>query len=160
MNMLLVIMIIKGVNQMNNNECCGNENCIADILKVILILQKNADCGECCLDTCDRGFLGCGTTPCLCNTRPVMLYTCCGNGLPWTMPTTKENVICGTEGVTCSSVFRIEKLDGNCATFRVLAANPDATSPNPYVTTNSFFTMNLSCSCVIRCLNDTYVECL
>ena len=28
----------------------------------------------------------------------------------------------------------------------------------PYVTTNSFFTMNLNCVCALRCLNDTFVE--
>ena len=25
---------------------------------------------------------------------------------------------------------------------------------------NSFFTINLNCVCIIRCLDDTYVECL
>ncbi len=66
-------------NNDNSNEC----QCINEILKVILILQKNADCGSCCLDTCDRGFLGCSVSTVSCNTRPVMLYTCCGNGTPW-----------------------------------------------------------------------------
>ena len=79
----------------------------------------------------------------------------------WSMPTTRENVVCGDEGVVCSSVFRIEKIDGCCATFRVLAANPDTTETNiPYVATNSFFTMNLNCVCSLRCLPDTFVECI
>ena len=73
-------------NNDNSNEC----QCINEILKVILILQKNADCGSCCLDTCDRGFLGCSVSTVSCNTRPVMLYTCCGNGTPWSMPIEKE----------------------------------------------------------------------
>lgn len=76
------------------------------------------------------------------------------------MPTTRENVVCGDEGVTCSNVFRVEKIDGCCATFRVLAENPDTTSIYPYVATNSFFTMNLNCCCVLRCLPDTYIECI
>lgn len=143
---------------------CNNQEsgCIAEILKVICVLQQNANCGDACLDTCDRGFLGCSATSLNCNTRPIMLYTCCGNGTPWTMPTTKENVTCGDVGVVCSSVFRIEKLDENCATFRVLAANPDTAEAAtiPYVATNSFFTMNLNCVCALRCLNDTYVECI
>lgn len=143
---------------------CNNTDgqCIAEILTVICILQQNANCSDSCLDTCDRGFLGNSTTCLNCNTRPIMLYTCCGNGTPWNMPTTKEAVVCGTEGVTCSSVFRVEKIDGNCATFRVLATNPDATevATIPYVATNSFFTMNLECCCSLRCLNDTYVECI
>ena len=142
----------------NNNEC----NCISEILSVILILQQNA-CGDSCLDTCDRGFLGCGSSTLSCNTRPVMLYLCGSNGdSPWIMPTTKTPDSCGDAGVTCSSVFRIEKLDGCCATFRVLADNPDPVEVTtiPYVSTNSFFTLNLNCCCAIRCLPDTFVDCI
>src|SRR5574344_1930606 len=148
------------VKKMNNNSR-STGNCINEILNVILVLQENA-CPDNCLDTCDRPMLGGGANCLNCNTRPVMLYTCCGNGTPWSMPTTKDDVICGTTGVTCSNVFRVEKIDGNCATFRVLADNPDETeiATQPYVATNSFFTMDLSCCCVLRCLKDTYVECI
>lgn len=143
----------------NNSENCA---CIAEILTIINVLQRNAECSESCLDTCDRGALGCSATTLGCNTRPVILYTCCGNGTPWSMPTTRENVVCGDEGVVCSNVFRVEKIDGCCATFRVLADNPDPTEATtiPYVATNSFFTMDLSCLCVLRCLPDTFVECI
>lgn len=144
-------------NNNENNDC----RCISEILAVISILQQNANCSDACLDTCDRGFLGCGTTSMTCNTRPIMLYTCCGNGIPWTMPTTKTDGTCGTDGVTCSSVFRVEKIDGCCATFRVLAPNPETNEVAiPYVATNSFFTMNLNCVCCLRCLQDTYIECI
>ena len=147
----------------NNNSCDSNEckNCVAEILQVILILQQNA-CPENCLDTCDRPMLGGGSSCLICNTRPVMLYTCCGNGAPWSMPVSKDSqATCPDERLCeCSSVFRIEKIDGNCATFRVLADNPDRACLNPYVATNSFFTMNLDCCCVCRCLADTYVECV
>lgn len=145
---------------------CNNEStdcrCIAEILTVIAILQKNAVCPDSCLDTCDRGFLGCSASTVGCNTRPIMLYTCCGNGTPWSVPTTRDNVTCGDEGVVCSSVFRVEKIDGCCATFRVLAENPDPTqvATEPYVATNSFFTMNLNCVCSLRCLQDTFVDCI
>lgn len=146
----------------NNNTDNDSCKCIAEILTVINILQQNANCNDACLETCDRGFLGCGATTLNCNTRPVMLYTCCGNGTPWSMPTTRENVTCGDAGVTCSSVFRVEKIDGCCATFRVLAPNPDTAEAAtiPYVATNSFFTMNLNCVCSLRCLPDTIVECI
>ena len=143
---------------------CNNEStdcrCIAEILTVIAILQKNAVCPDSCLDTCDRGFLGCSASTVGCNTRPIMLYTCCGNGTPWSMPTTRDDSVCGDEGVVCSSVFRVEKIDGCCATFRVLAENPDPTqvATEPYVATNSFFTMNLKCVCSLRCLQDTFVD--
>lgn len=153
---------------MNNTEnCCGNNNSIADILKVILILQQNA-CPESCLDSCDRPMLGGGPNCLICNTRPVMLYTCSGNGCPWSMPVSKDlTTVCSNPQVNncsyeCSNVFRVEKLDGNTATFRVLIQNPEESCCNsqPYLATNSFFTMDLSCCCVIRCLNDTYVDCV
>ena len=153
---------------MNNTEnCCGTSNSIADILKVILILQQNA-CPESCLDSCDRPMLGGGPNCLICNTRPVMLYTCSGNGCPWSMPVSKDlTTVCSNPQVNncsyeCSNVFRVEKLDGNTATFRVLIQNPEESCCNsqPYLATNSFFTMDLSCCCVIRCLNDTYVDCV
>lgn len=137
---------------------CNNTDtrCIAEILTVICILQQNANCSDSCLDTCDRGFLGNSTNCLSCNTRPIMLYTGSGNGTPWAMPISKE-----PDGPT-STVFRVEKVDDNCCTCRVLADNPDTTESAtiPYVATNSFFTMNLSCVCAIRCLQDTYVECI
>ena len=139
----------------NENSDC---KCIAEILTVIRILQHNASCcGDSCLDTCDKGFLGNSTNCIGCNTRPIMLYTCCGNGVPVSMPISKN-----PDEETTSSVFRVEKIDGCCATFRVLATNPDQTevATIPYVATNSFFTMNLNCCCMLRCLNDTYVECI
>ena len=142
--------------QNGEKECC-----LAEVLEVINVLQRNAECNDACLETCDRGFLGCGTTTFTCNTRPVVLYTCAGNGTPFSMPITRENVVCTDEGVTCSNVFRVEKVDGCCATFRVLANNPDDTTGSiPYVTTNSFFTMNLNCLCALRCLPDTFVDCV
>ena len=79
------------------------------------------------------------------------------------MPVTKDATTnCSGEaiGETCSTVFRVEKIEGNCATFRVLAPNSDTTSLNPYVTTNSFFTMDCDCLCCIRCLSDCYVDCV
>jgi hypothetical protein len=141
---------------------CNNEteqNCVCEILKVILALQQNA-CPDTCLDTCDRPMLGGGPNCLICNTRPVMLYTCCSGSTPISMPTTKDVQAASTASVTTSSVFRVEKIEGNCATFRVLADNTDSTSLNPYVATNSFFTMNLNCCCMCRCLSDTYVECV
>ena len=148
-----------GLHMCNNNR---DESCIAEILTVISVLQQNASCSDSCLDTCDRGFLGCSTTSLNCNTRPVVLYTCSGNGVPFSMPTSKEDIICSDLGATCSNVFRVEKIDGNCATFRVLQPNPDTTEATsfPYAATNSFFTMNLNCVCAIRCLQDTYIECI
>lgn len=153
--------VLERVNKMNNNTN-GSGNCINEILSVILVLQENA-CPDNCLDTCDRPMLGGGANCLVCNTRPVMLYTCSGNGIPWSMPTTKDvTTNCSGEpiGDACSTVFRVEKVEGNCCTFRVLASNPDQTSLNPFVTTNSFFTMDCDCLCAIRCLSDCFVDCV
>ena len=131
-------------------RCNNCDNCIADILKVILILQQGANQMDPCLETCDRGFLGQQCCPACYNTRPITLYTCCGgNNTSLSMPISKSP----TETVT-SNVFRIEKMDDCCATFRVLIVNDDGT----YTSTNSFFTINLDCLCIIRCLDDTLVE--
>lgn len=151
---------------MNNCET-ETTNSIADILKVILILQQNA-CPETCLDSCDRPMLGGGPNCLICNTRPVMLYMCSGNGCPLSMPVSKDSTaVCANPQLNscsneCSNVFRVEKLEGNAATFRVLAPNIEdgCCNTKPYIGTNSFFTMDLGCCCCIRCLNDTYVDCV
>ena len=137
-------------NNQDRNNCCNN--CLADVLKVILILQESAECGDSCLDTCDRGYLGQQFSAIFYNTRPVVLYTCNTGSTPLEMPISKSP----TE-TTTSSIFRIEKLDECCATFRVLVATTveDVTT---YTSTNSFFTINLDCLCVVRCLDDTFVD--
>ena len=98
--------------------CNKDSNCIGDVLKVICVLQRNADCGEACLDTCDRGFLGFSPTTFNYNTRPISLYLCGSNSTPLAMPISKSP----TETET-STVFRVEKCDDECATFRVLTPN-------------------------------------
>lgn len=147
-------------NQNNNCNTCETNNCIAEILQVINVLQSNA-CPDNCLNSCDRPALGGGNNCVVCNTRPIMLYMCGSNGTPLSMPTTRTNTVCtDATSENCSNVFRVEKVDGCCCTFRVLAANTDETSPYPYVGTDSIFTMNINCLCCLRCLNDTYVECI
>ena len=146
---------------MCNNNNNGETSCITELLNVILVLQQNA-CPEGCLDSCDRPVLGGGPNCLICNTRPIMLFTCGSNGTPWSMPTSKDcERNCSGEPTsnTCSTVFRVEKVDGNCCTCRVLAINPDTCS-NPFIATNSFFTINLDCVCAVRCLSDTFVECV
>jgi len=138
----------------------NNTNSLAEILSVILVLQQNA-CVDSCLDSCDRPMLGGGPTCLVCNTRPVMIYTCGNGSIPWSMPVTKDSTAtCEGNSTTCSTVFRVEKIEGTCCTFRVLQDNPDTTSLYRYVTTNSVFTMDLGCVCALRCLTDTYVECV
>lgn len=126
----------------------NNKN-ISETLNFIVTLQKNACCNDNCIDSsCTRPFLGpVGTTICF-NTRPVTLYTCCTGAL-WEFP----YEINGTEGT--STIFRVENVEGNCATFRVLIPNTvgDETT---YTLSNSYFTIDLSCVLALQCLADTY----
>lgn len=139
---------------MCNNEERNNENCIAEILKVIFVLQQSVTSNDTCLESCDRGFLG-QNSACFFNTRPIVLYTKGSNGVPLSMPTAKV----ATSDLT-SIVFRVEKIEGGCATFRVLEPNTDTSSISTYVATNSIFTITTDCICAIRCLEDTFVECI
>jgi len=136
---------------MNNKEC--NETSICKILNFILELQRQADNTSFDDTGCDRPCLGPNISNGLVfNTRPITLYSC-STGALWTMPYTLN----GTDGE--STVFKVQKVDDCCATFEVLAPNPDTTNPLlPYVGTNSFFTIDLNCVLAIRCLNDTYTN--
>lgn len=152
---------------MCNNDNPTEGNCIAEILNVINILQRNAS-PENVVDSCDKPSLGGGNSCLVCNTRPVMIYTCCGNGVPFSMATSKDVVTaCSApeeliKNNECSSVFRVEKVEGNCCTFRVLAPNPDfdSCSRSPFISTNNFFTFDLKCCCCVKCLSDCFVDCI
>jgi hypothetical protein len=75
-----------------------------------------------------------------------------------------------TECTKFSDVFRVEKIDECCATCRVLKRkkkhhemeerheeDDDEERPE-FESTNSFFTVDLHCVCIIKCLDDTFVE--
>ena len=126
-------------------------NCILNLLKVIDLLQRNSS-NDCSFEFgCDKPYLG--PTPSLVcyNTRPINLYNCT-TGCRWSFPYTLGSVN-GT-----SSIFRLENLEGNCCTCRVLAQNPDTSSSEPYVLTSTFFTINLDCVSAIKCLPDVLVS--
>ena len=130
-----------------NSNSSSKCNCIAEILKVINILQSEVCPGDTCLETCTRAYFGTNSSIDF-NTRPVTLYTCDSNSV--SMP------ISNTPGEeTTSNIFRVEKVDGCCATLRVLVYNSGSST---YTATNSFFTINTDCCCAIKCLADTYVE--
>ena len=120
---------------MCSNQDESKRNCLTNILDTILCLQEKK---ETCLEDggCDKPYLG--PTPSLVCTASYQV---------------------GGETRT-SSVFRVENMDGNCCTCRVLAPNPVTTTDEPYVATSSFFTINLDCVSAIKCLADTYVEML
>ena len=123
---------------------------IRETLNFILTLQKNACCNDACQEGCTRPFLGPGVNSTCYNTRPITLFTCC-TGTNWTFPY-ELNGEAGT-----STVFRIENVEGNCATFRVLV--PTTTDEDTtYAFSNSFFTIDLSCVLAMQCLADTFAN--
>lgn len=133
---------------------CGNnnfqENCLAEIFETILMLQQQDN--TCDIENgCTKPFLGPINNIICFNTRPITIYSCCENTL-WTMPYTLNGVS------STSSVFRIENLDDECATFRVLAVTDPTAVPAVYTSTNDFFTIKLSCIGSIKCLSDTNIS--
>lgn len=131
-------------------NCSDNSNCsscISDILRKILVLQKqDFDCDN--FIGCDKPFLGPIVNNVCYNTRPIQLYICC-NGNPWTFDYTTS------EGTASSDVLRVEALDDCCCTCRILSLD---NTTNNYVSTGQFVTIDLNCCGAIRCLADTYVD--
>ena len=119
---------------------CNNENnsCLSNILEKILLIQHIDNTRT---NGCTKPFLG-EITNTLANTRPINLYCCCTNSI-WTMPYNYN----GTVGE--SSVFRIESINENTATFRILIQED-----NNYTATNNFFTIDLKYISCIKCLDD------
>lgn len=136
----------------NDKNNSNEDNYMYDILKTILILQKESNAPEGCLDACDKKCLGCTAISCLFNTRPITIYTCGCCNTPLAMPISKDP----TE-TTTSNIFRIEKLDKNTATFRVLVPTTEE-GVTTYTAVNSFFTIRLDCICTLKCLGDTLVD--
>ena len=128
---------------------CSNGNCsscISDILKRILLLQKQESSCE-SFAGCDKPFLGPIIQSTCYNTRPIMLYNC-ATGNPWTFEYTNS------EGATVSTnVLRCEAIEDCCCTCRLLDSSTDT-----YTSTNNFVTIDLKCCGSIRCMSDTFID--
>ena len=128
--------------------CCEeNNNCVGDLLRRIVLLQRQ-DCDSTIPSGCDRPFLGPTRTIDCYNTRPISLYNCCTGEL-WSFTYTSGGVD------VVSSIFRVEAVNDNCCTVRILAEN---TETGTYTNTNEFVTVNLTCVGAVRCLADTFVD--
>ena len=123
---------------------------ISETLNYIVTLQKNSCNSDNCQNSCTRPFLG-PSDPTICyNTRPITLYMCCTGNL-WEMPYELG------ETTGTSTVFRVENVEGNCATFRVLIPNT-VSDVTTYTLSNSYFTIDLSCVLALQCLPDIYAN--
>ena len=132
---------------MNNNECC----CLGKLLKVIDVLQKNANGSDCFDESCTRPYLGSSPNIICFNTRPVTFYTRNGS-----LFTTSYSI----DGSSyTSSTFRVENVDKCCVKCRILRKNPDSSDVNrAFIATNEFITINLDCICAISCLDDIIIN--
>lgn len=120
----------------------NKEHCLANVLKVINVLQNNAS--EDCLNdnSCTRPFLGNIPEVVCFNTRLVTFYRC-DNSLV-TLPYTIDD----TENTT--TIYRVQSVSNNAVTVLLVRDNGDGTFTN----TNTFATINLGCICAIRCVGD------
>ena len=125
----------------------NNENCLANILNAITVLQNATSNTSCDDSNCTRPFLGELPNGSCFNTRPVTFYRC-DNSLV-TLPYT---LIDNTTGET--TVFRVDSVTGNSVRVLLLISNDNGT----YTNTNNYATINLGCICAIRCLADTTIN--
>ena len=120
---------------------CNNDGrCISELLEKILILQKVNDNTQ---EGCNKPFLG-GNILSF-NTRPLNIYSCCTGNI-WSMPYNYN----GETGE--STVFRIENIIDNYATFRILIP-----TENGYIATDNFFTIDLKNIVCVKCLKDSII---
>ena len=121
-------------DRITNRPCCNNDcNCISEIVKKIIYLQRESFRACSSSEGCSRPFLGPDSLECF-NTRPVSFYNC-STGEIWT--------------VEDSTFFRLESIDDCCCTCRVLNF-----TAGTYTSTNQFFTINLNCVSAIKCYGD------
>ena len=112
------------------------DNHLLDILSLIDNLQKNITNNDNNLNNpCLRPIIG-PNQPIFFNTRPVTFYLC--NNTPLTVN--------GTDFTT--SIFRVENVNNDCVTVRLLIDG------DPITSTNEYATININCIAAIRCLDD------
>lgn len=122
------------------------ENCVCETLKVIDVLQRNVD-NNLLNEGCSQPFLG--NQRVKYDTRPFSLYQT--NGELFRVPIDDDPLS------SFATVFRLEKLEGCCATLRALLNIPNG-GVDSLLTTDRFVTVNTNCFCTIRCLNDFYLN--
>jgi len=94
------------------------------------------------------------------NTRPLEIYTI--NDHAWSCPIDRENPACKNDCDERTCILRVEKVEGECATFRALKhANHDCGDgrhKHKYEQTDSFITIKIKDIAAVRCLRDTFVN--
>jgi len=129
-----------------------NESCFLNTLCLIDTLQRNSNTEEECDNSCQRPFLGNLNRPIPINTRPITFYRCDNSliSVDFTDEFGNPNT---------SNIFRIENIDGNCITCRMLTPinRIERESNEEFELTSQTAVINLGCVCAIKCLPDTFV---
>jgi len=146
----------------NNSNSNRSANCVTDIVRFINRLQQNVVSTEIGCSQCNTPVLGETSRA---NTRPFILYL--PNGQPFRLATL-------TDGSNASiPVFRVEEVNGNCATLRALTLRrrccvnnqPSFNDLNDFnveetelIPTRTCVTVNLNDFMGIQTLNDIFLK--
>lgn len=117
--------------------CNDNWSNISKLLEKILLLQNMNSIQE----GCSKPYLGENGS-----LKPINLYSCC-TGSIWSIPYKYD----GIDGN--STTFKIENINDNYATFRILIP-----TDNGYRSTDNFFTIDLKYISCIKCLENILID--
>ena len=145
----------------NNSNANRSANCVADTVRFINRLQQAVVPTEIGCSRCNTPVLGETSKA---NTRPFILYL--PNGEPFRLAVLTDSP---NEPIP---VFRVEDVNGNCATLRALTTRRtccmndrdmlnEFNSNNPeleFIPTRSCVTVNLNDFIAIQCLDDVFLK--
>ena len=120
-----------------------NNNCIKNLLRLILLLQRNSVSSNCLESGCSRAYLGPSFNLICYNTRVITLYRKDGSLL--TVPYTNGE----------SSYFRVNDISDDCITLLILRRDNDN-----FYSTRETVTVNVNCICAVKCISDISLDCL
>lgn len=112
-------------------------NCILNLLKLILLLQNNSYSNINNNFSCKKNYLSSSFNSICYNTRVVTFYN--KNGSLFT----------ASYGENVSPYFRICSIENSC--IKLLILNYDGTS---YFSTKEYITININCICAVKCITD------
>lgn len=115
--------------------------CIKNLLKFILVLQKNSCDTSCNTDNCSKSFLGPSISFGSYNTRVITLYTKVGQLF--------ESPFYINNELRTSNYFRIQEVDEDCCTLLILD-----NSTGQFLSTGQTIKVRLACVGAIKCIDD------
>ena len=120
-----------------------NNNCIKNLLRLILLLQKNSVTDNCLESGCSKPYLG-PSLNCICyNTRVITLYK--KDGSLFTAPYGVDSDV--------SSYFRVSDINDDCVTLLILRRENDT-----FYSTREKITINVNCICAVKCISDVSID--